>query len=197
MSPAALRHVVGLSFGLLLLASTPAGAFHGVGIPHYSYDARDPHTPVLTYGVDAGPYEVTTTAYPGILRPRERCSLHVSIRDRETRAAFHGAVRLTVTEDGIIGMDSVVHEPIVGQPEEDGYGFEPWFPSEGNYVARIEFEAEAAQWRIDLPMVVGEPGSPWAVVVATVAGMAVVLVVVTVARTRFRRAPGPKAVTAS
>lgn len=174
---------------LLLLVPVPARALHSVGIPHYSYDEQQPHVPDLTYRVDAGPYEVTTTARPGILRPGERCVLQVSIRRRETGAPFDGAVRLTVTEDRMIGTDAVVYGPIVVAPEEWGYGFEPWFPSEANYLARVEFEAEGASWRVDLPMVVGEPGSPWTVVVSALVGTAVFLIGVQVARAKMGGIP--------
>jgi len=193
MSPRVLRHAARLSWcAFLLVVPAPASALHSVGIPHYAYNEQDPQTLDLTYRVDAGPYEVTAIAHPGILRPGERCRLQVSIRRRETGAPFDRAVRLTVIEDRMIGTDPVVSGPIVAQPAEWGYGFEPRFPLEANYLARVEFEAEVASWKIDLPIVVGEPGSPWTVVFSVLAGTAVFLVAVQAARMKMggvQRAP--------
>jgi hypothetical protein len=177
---------------LCLFVPATASALHSVGIPHYSRNEQDPQTLDLTYRVDAGPYEVTAIAHPGVLRPGERCRLQVTITRRATGAAFEGPVRLTVIEDRMIGTDPVVSGPVVVQPQPWGYGFEPRFLSEANYLARVEFEAEGESWKIDLPIVAGKPGSPWTVVVGALAGTAVFLVIVQAARVKMgsvRRAP--------
>jgi len=178
--------VARLSWGaFFLFVPAAASALHSVGIPHYSYNEQDPRTLDLTYRVDAGPYEVTAIAHPGVLRPGERCRLQVTIRRRETGGVFDGTVRLTVIEDRMIGTDPVVSGPVVVQPQPRGSGFEPRFPSEANYLARVEFEAEGESWKIDLPIVAGKPGSPWTVVVGALVGTAVFLVIVQAARMKM------------
>ncbi|MFQ5665966.1 MAG: hypothetical protein ACE5I7_05985 [Candidatus Binatia bacterium] len=176
-------------FGAALCVLVPslARAHHILGIPHYAYDEQYPQTPVLTYRVNAGPYEVKMTGYPGIPKPGERCSLHVYIRRRDTGAPFNDSVRLTVTQDHLLGTDPVVYGPITARLEEAVYKFYPQFQAEANYRARIEFAAGDASWKIDLPMVVGQPGSPWKVLAGVAAGVVVFLVFVRAMRIKMRR----------
>jgi hypothetical protein len=172
---------------LVLLCAAPALAHHILGIPHYSYDERYPQTPVLTYRVDAGAYEVKMTGYPGMPKPGDRCFLHVYIRGLESGAPFDDRVRLTVTRDRLIGADPVVYGPIESRLEEAVYKFHPEFTLEANYVARIEFEADGAPWVIDLPIVVGEPGNPWAVLGGVGVAAILFLLVVRAIRIKMRR----------
>jgi hypothetical protein len=121
----------------------------------------------------------------------------VYIRRHGTGEPFDGEVRLTVMEDRLIGTDPVVYGPASARLEEAIYKFHPRFESEANYLARIEFEADGAPWMIDLPIVVGEPGSPWAVVGGGAVGLLVFLVIVRAIRIKMQRrvhlAPGRSA----
>jgi len=182
---------------LLLLAGSvvlvvPAAAFahHILGIPHYSYDKDYPQTPVLTYRVDAGAYEVKMTGYPGMPVPGERCSIHVYIRRRDDGKPFDGAVTLQVRRERILGSGSLVYGPITGKLDESVYKFYPEYPDEANYVVRITFRADGAPWKIDLPIVVGQPGSPWIVLGLVVALLAVFLLIVRAVRIKMRRRQG-------
>ncbi len=170
-----------------LFTPAPSAAHHILGIPHYAYDEQYPQTPVLTYRVDAGAHEVRMTGYPGVPAPGERCSLHVYIRRASTGAAFDDKVTLTVTEDRLIGTDPIVYGPVTAGLEEAVYKFFPTFDSEANYSARIEFEADSEPWIIDLPIVVGEPGSPWIVLGSVAAATVIFLVFVRAMRIKRRR----------
>lgn len=182
------QHAAGICLAVLVLASAvPASAHHILGIPHYSYDERYPQTPVLTYRVDAGQHEVKMTGFPGVPKPGDRCFLHVYIRRLSDGEPFDDRVRLTVTEDRLIGSDPVIYGPIETRLEEAVYKFHPQFGSEANYTARIEFEADGAPWMIDLPMVVGEPGSPWSVLGGVAVSLAVFLLVIRALRIKMRR----------
>ncbi len=174
--------------GLLLVAAAPAAwAHHILGIPHYNYDERYPQAPVLTYLVDAGAHTVQMTGYPGKPAPHQRCELHVYIRRTDTEQPFNGAVTLTVMRDRMIADDLAIYGPIEASLDEALYKFYPEFEEESNYYARIEFEAEGAPWIIDLPIVVGEPGSPWTVVAAIIGGVIVFLVVIRAVRIKMNR----------
>ena len=161
----------------VFVTAPPVWAHHILGIPHYAYEKDYPQAPVLTYRMQAGPYEVKMTGYPGMPVPGEPSSLHVYIKRSDDGRLFDGGVRLTVTEDRMIGEDPVVYGPIEASLDERIYKFYPLFEREANYTARIEFEADGAPWRIDLPIVVGEPGSPW-VVVGVAGGGALLFVLV-------------------
>lgn len=168
-----------------------AGAHHILGIPHYAYDEQYPQTPVLTYRVDAGAWEVRMTGYPGVPRPGERTSFHVYLRHRESGRLFDGPVTLTARRDRLVGSDPVIYGPIAASLEEAVYKFHPAFPEIANYVVRIHFEADGAPWDIDLPIVVGEPGSPWLVLGGVGALLVLFLLVVRALRIkRARRATG-------
>ena len=150
-----------VGFFLVYFSSPPASAHHILGIPHYAYDEQYPQTPVLTYRVEMGPHEVKMSGFPGKPQPGEQCSLHVYITRLDSGEPFNGTVTLTAMQDRMIGEDIVIYGPVDAALEESVYKFYPRFPAEANYITRIQFEAEGAPWIIDLPMVAGEPGSPW------------------------------------
>ncbi len=175
--------------GMLLVfcLATSVEAHHILGIPHYAYDEQYPQTPVLTYRVDTGQYEVRMTGYPGNPQPGERTTFHVYITRKDNGALFVGSVWMTVKEDRLIGEDPVVYGPMEAQLEERVYKFHPEFENESNYTVRIAFEADGEPWTIDLPTVVGEPGSPWAVLGGAGAGLVLFLVVIRAIRIKRKR----------
>ncbi len=179
--------IAALLCALSLVSPLAARAHHILGIPHYAYDEQYPQTPVLTYRVDAGAHEVRMTGYPGVPAPGERCSLHVYIRHSRTGKLFDDVVTLTVTEDWLVGTDPVVYGPVTARLEEAVYKFFPEFESEANYTTRIEFEADGEPWTIDLPMVVGEPGSPWLVLSGFALATFLFLIIVRAIRIKRRR----------
>ena len=183
---AARRSALTIAFFLLAFTAT-ATAHHILGIPHYAYDERYPQTPVLTYLIQAGQHEVEMTGYPGKPRPGEQCALNVYIRRQSDGQPFDGRVTLTVFQDRLLGSDPVIYGPIEARLEEAVYKFYPLFRDEANYLARIEFTSEDVPWIIDLPMVAGEPGSPWEVVGGVAAGVFLFLIVVRAIRIKRQR----------
>ena len=177
----------------LLWAVSPVFAHHILGIPHYAYEEDYPQTPVLTYQVELGRYEIKMTGYPGIPQPGEPNSLHVYVREVGSGNLFDGTVRLTVFEDTLIGDDPVIYGPVDASLDERLYKFYPTFPSESDYLVRVFFEKDGTPWTIDLPVVVGEPGSPWTVVGGVGAAVLIFLVVVRAARIKMRRAADAEA----
>lgn len=173
----------------LILIAFPINvcAHHIMGIPHYAYDEQYPQTPVLTYRLEAGPYDVRMTGYPGKPTPGERCTLHVYLRRMDDGSLFEGSVRMTVMQDQLIGEDRVVYGPALAEIEERLFKFHPTFPDEANYLIRIEFEVEDVPWIVDLPMVAGEPGSPWTVLGSTVFGLVAFVVVIRAIRIKRQR----------
>lgn len=170
-----------------LLLTAPVLAHHIMGIPHYAYDEDYPQTPVLTYAVDAGLYSVKMTGYPGRPKPGDSCTFNVYINPKSGGPPFDGEVRMTLTRDELIGIDPVVYGPITASLDEAVYKFHPTLEKEANYVARIEFEGADEPWSIDLPIVAGEPGSPWVVLLSLVGGIVCFLVVVRAIRIKKAR----------
>ncbi|MFT5366464.1 MAG: hypothetical protein ACI8V2_001411 [Candidatus Latescibacterota bacterium] len=177
----------------LVLCLTPLSfplsvfAHHIMGIPHYAYDEQYPQTPVLTYRLEAGPYDVRMTGYPGKPTPGERCTLHVYIRRMDDGALFEGKVIMTVMQNVLMSEDRVVYGPAEAEIEERLFKFHPAFPDEANYTVRIEFEVDDVPWIVDLPMVAGEPGSPWTVLGSTVFGLVAFVVVIRAIRIKRQR----------
>ena len=60
-------------------------------------------------------------------------------------------------------------------------------------MVRVFFEKDGTPWTIDLPVVVGEPGSPWTVVGGVGAAVLIFLVVVRAARIKMKRAADAEA----
>jgi ferredoxin len=181
----------------VLLAASPAAAHHILGIPHYAYDDQYPQTPVLTYRVDSGPFEIKMTGYPGQPKPGERCSVYVYIRYLADGTLFDGPVTCTVMRKRWFGADPIVYGPNAAALEQSVFKFYPQFDAEAEYRLRVEFKAEDVPWTIELPMVVGEPGSPWLVVGGSAAGVFVFLVVIRAVRIKRARAGGTRDVQAS
>ena len=176
-----------LLLAAMILAATTAGAHHILGIPHYDYDERYPQVPILTYRVNAGALEVKMTGYPGRPEPGEQVFLNVYMQDLSDSSLFGGEVTLEVLQDHMLGSDPVIYGPAVATLEEAVFKFFPRFPEEANYTIRISWQAEGAPWTIDLPMVVGEPGSPWTLLASITAGVVVFLVVIRAARIKLKR----------
>jgi len=169
------------------LTTTHAFAHHILGIPHYAYDEDYPQAPVLTYSVDAGRYEIKMTGYPGRPEPGVPSTLHVYVRELESGLPFDGSVVMTVMKDRLLGQDSIVYGPVAAELEESLFKFYPLFKDEANYTVRIAYEADGAPWKIDLPMVAGEPGSPWATVGGVFGALGAFLVVIRAIRIKRKR----------
>ena len=183
--------VAAMAFCIVATLAVDASAHHILGIPHYAYDERYPQVPILTYRVVAGTHEFQMTGYPGMPRPGEQSFLNVYIRDTQSGAPFDGAVQLEVRRDRLFGSDPVVYGPVDARLDESVYKFYPRFEHESNYTIRIRWDVQGVPWIIDLPMVVGKPGSPWAVAAGFAAGVAAFLIVIRAVRIkRQRRAAG-------
>jgi hypothetical protein len=171
----------------VLAGAGAAHAHHILGIPHYAYDEQYPQTPVLTYRVDAGPWTVKMTGYPGVPQPGERTSLHVYLQHAASGRLFDGPVTLTVRRDRLLGTDPVVYGPVTTTIEEAVFKFHPEFAETANYVAHVHFDADGEPWDLELPIVVGEPGSPWLVLGGVAATLIVFLLVVRALRIKRAR----------
>ena len=164
-----------------------ASAHHILGIPHYAYNEQYPQTPILTYLVNAGPHQIKMTGYPGIPRPNEFCSYNVYIQRLDDKKPFDGPVTFSVIRNELVGKDPVIYGPVEARLDQAVYKFYPRFGSEANYTVRIDYEAEGAPWTIDLPVVVGQPGSPWTVLICIGVGLIVFLVVIRAVRIKRQR----------
>jgi len=175
------------------MTATYAHAHHILGVPHYSYDEDYPQTPVLTYRVDTGRYDVKMTGYPGKPEPGQRCSLHLYIRHNETGSLLDARVKMTVTRQRFLLSDPVIYGPMQAELDERIYKFHPHFDLEGEYLVSVEFEAEGEPWRVDVPLVVGEPRSPVVVLGVSLSGLVLFVLIaraLRIKRARRARAPG-------
>lgn len=156
--------------GILLLSPQTWG-HHILGVPHYAYDEEYPQTPVLTYSVNTEGYMIKMTGYPGHPEPGERCSLHVYALDQEFGSTFDGTVTMTVRRDRAFGNDPIIYGPVEAEIEEAIFKFYPTYDKEARYFIDITFEREERPWTIRLPIEIGEPRSPWSVVLLAIGGI--------------------------
>lgn len=151
------RFLVAWAFALL---PATALAHHILGIPHYAYDEEYPQAPVITYAVEAGPYLITVTGYPGKPAPGELAQVHAYVvRADDPSDVRSEPVDVRIERDGLFGP-SVVWGPEVTRFEENLHKCSPVFPSEGNYRIRFEMDLEGQPYQIDFPIVVGDPTHP-------------------------------------
>lgn len=172
---------------LVLNLSLSAWGHHILGTPHYAYDEEYPQTPTLTYGAELGAYKVDMTCFPGKPKPGDNTSLHFYIKHLETGIAFNETVTLTVIKDHLLGDDPIVYGPVKGELEESMFKFFPRFEDEANYIVRLEYFADGAPWILDLPMVCGEPGSPWTLLGIMGGGFFVFFIVIRAIRIKRTR----------
>jgi hypothetical protein len=153
--------VVAIAIAFELMVPTASTAHHILGVPHYAYDEDYPQTPVLTYRAEAGHYEVKTTAYPGEIVAGEPVTLHVYVRDLRTGAPYDGSVTIRIDRKRGLAAPTPVYGPINAELDERIYKFHPVFPVDARYRALLAFRAEGQAWTVELPLVIGEPASPW------------------------------------
>jgi hypothetical protein len=171
---------------VLVLAGIAAG-HHILGIPHYAYDESYPQAPVITYAVEAGPYLVKVTGYPGKPAPGELAQVHAYVtRLDDPSAIYGGAIAARLERDGLLGT-SVVWGPSQTRFEENLHKLSPRFGDEGRYRLRLELELEGQPYEIDFPLVVGQPASTSATLLGWGAAMALLVVVVRAARIKLER----------
>lgn len=168
--------------GLLAVLAAPALAHHILGIPHYAYEDSYPQAPVIKYSVEAGPYVVELTGYPGRPVPGERAKMHAYLRSRDgTGGPYQGPVCVRVVEGAHHGEDSSgvnIYGPETLLPEDVFYVFCPTYPDDGIYTVKLAFEAEGQPFTISFPMTVGEPESAWVPVAWGGAALFFLLIVV-------------------
>jgi len=164
-----------------------ARAHHIMGIPHYSYDEAYPQAPVITYAVEAGPYVVNMTGYPGRPAPHELAEVHAYVRrSADESDVYSGPIRARVERDGLFGPE-LVWGPTETRFEENLHKLAPTFGDAGNYRVRLELMLEGQPYELDFPLVVGEPASPTTTLLAFGGGLLALLVVARAAKIKLDR----------
>ena len=177
-----------IAVGLLwLLATELAAAHHILGVPHYAYDESYPQAPVITYVVEAGPYKINVTGYPGRPAPGELGEVHAYIRRATDESeVFAGPISARLERDRMLGPE-VVWGPLDTRFEENLHKLTPSYGEAGNYRIRLEMMLEGQPYEIDFPMVVGDPASATATLLAWGGSLLAFVVLVRAARIKLER----------
>ena len=182
------RTSIALATCLLSTAlASVALAHHILGIPHYAYDESYPQAPVITYAVEAGPYLMKVTGYPGKPGPGELAQVHAYVvRADDATAVYGGRIDARLEKDELLGS-RVVWGPAESLFEGNLHKVSPRFGGEGRYRLRLELELEGRPYEIDFPMAVGDPGSPTALLAAWAGALSILVVVVRALRIKLER----------
>lgn len=173
--------------GLVLSMAGVAGAHHILGIPHYAYDESYPQAPVITYSIEAGPYLIKVTGYPGKPAPGELSQVHAYVvRSDDSSAIYSGAIEARLERDGLLGP-TVVWGPTSTRFESNLHKLSPQFGDEGRYRLRLEMQLEGQPYEIDFPMVVGEPASATTTLLSWAGALAFFVVLVRAACIKLER----------
>lgn len=176
-----------LTGALVLSLAGLATAHHILGIPHYAYDESYPQAPVITYSIEAGPYLIKVTGYPGKPAPNELSQVHAYIVRRDDASAIYsGAIEARLERDGLLGS-TVVWGPTGTRFESNLHKLSPQFGDEGRYRLRLEMQLEGQPYEIDFPLVVGEPASASATLLGWGGALAFFVVLVRAARIKLER----------
>ena len=169
-------------------------AHHIMGIPHYAYDESYPQAPVITYAVEAGPYTIKVTGYPGKPGPGELAQIHAYVvRTADASAIYDGPIEARLERDGLFGP-TVIWGPTSTRFEENLHKLAPQFGDEGHYRIRLEMQLEGQPYEVDFPMVVGEPASPTTTLLVWGAGVIALFVCVRAAKIKLERQRAGQAV---
>jgi hypothetical protein len=176
-----------LAAALALALAGLATAHHILGIPHYAYDESYPQAPVITYAVEAGPYLIKVTGYPGRPAPHELAQVHAYVVRRDDPASIYAeAIAARLERDGLLGP-SVVWGPTTTRFESNLHKLSPQFGAEGRYRLRLEMQLEGQPYEIDFPLVVGEPASATTTLLLWGGALAAFVVLVRAARIKLER----------
>jgi len=153
-------------------------AHHILGIPHYAYDEEYPQAPVITYRIEAGPYLLNLTGYPGKPIPGELSQMHVYVRRSAQEAdIFPGPIQVEIHREKMLGEERV-YGPAETRFDENLHKFSPTYDQEGRYRVRLEMILEGEPYEIDFPMIVGDPPNPWIPILSWLGAAAFLIVVV-------------------
>jgi hypothetical protein len=162
-------------------------AHHILGIPHYAYDEEYPQAPVITYRVEAGPYLLNLTGYPGKPTPQELCQMHVYVRrTADEKDIFAGPIQVAIHREKFLG-EECVFGPRETRFDENLHKFSPVYGEEGRYRVRLEMMLEGEPYEIDFPMIVGNPPDPWTPILSWLAAAAFLIVVVRAIKIKMHR----------
>jgi hypothetical protein len=179
------KRAVLCAFSLVALSAV-AAAHHIMGVPHYAYDESYPQAPVITYAVEAGPYVIKLTGYPGRPAPGELSEVRAYISRSEGGEVFEGPISARIERDGLLGPE-VIWGPTETRFEENLHKLSPRYGEAGNYRVRLEMMLEGQPYEIDFPLVVGDPADPAAVLVAWGGALLALIVMVRAARIKLAR----------
>jgi hypothetical protein len=175
-------------FALIALLTPALYAHHILGIPHYAYDEEYPQAPVITYKIEAGPYLLNLTGYPGKPVPEELCQMHVYVRRAaEETDVFQGPIQVEIHREKFFGEERIFG-PTETRFDENLHKFSPVYGEEGRYRVRLEMDLEGEPYEIDFPMIVGDPPNPWAPLLGWLGAALLLIVVVRAIKIKARRA---------
>ena len=172
---------------LVFLLAPVLYAHHILGIPHYAYDEEYPQAPVITYKVEAGPYLLNLTGYPGKPVPGELSQMHVYIRrTAQETDVFPGPIQVEIHREMFLG-EKCIFKPTETRFDENLHKFSPVYEEEGRYRVRLEMRLEGEPYEIDFPMIVGDPPNPWTPILSWLAAAALLIVVVRAIKIKMSR----------
>lgn len=182
------KSVVMLLCGVLVFAGAPqAFAHHILGIPHYAYDESYPQAPVMKLLAEVGPWEFQLTGYPGNPTPGEPTQINVYAVDKASREPIRRPLTIAVHRQTMTGDRELVYGPKDGVREDALHKFYPTYPQEGNYEITVAFDEAGDTSTLRFPIVVGEPGSPWATLGAYLGGFLLFVLVIRAIRIKLDR----------
>lgn len=143
-------------FALLLLFSWACQAHHVLGRPSYNLDEDTTTPPALELESQIAHFYVSFMAYPAIPDPHEHGRINVHISDTEQSKPYVGEVTFKARYDSYFKNG----ETLLGQQSIDDSVYRQGFVFEepGNYIISAEFNENGKQYRVDMPLTVGEPG---------------------------------------
>lgn len=185
------RAVATTILALALATAAPARADHIRAVPRFVFDDARPGVRLLELVGLVDRWEIVIGDTPANPSPGEQTMLSVRVRDRLDGTPYRGPVELTVRRVGFFGARRLVYGPMAAAPDGNVSTFHPTYPEDGNYDVTLALHDDSAISALTFPMVIGEPGSPRAVLAVFGAGLLVlVLAIQPIRQRRARRTRG-------
>lgn len=184
-----------MSFCCFLTAvalQSPAFAHDVPGQPSHVLSEDPDAPPAVQVETHLGPYHVIFVASPAAANPGERGTLTLSASRSDDGQPFIGKVTFKALGDSI----SSGKEETIGLQylRDDVYRQSFLFKEAGDYIVRAEFEADGEPYAVDLPLTIGTPSRIGTV---GVAGISLLVALVTVNLVQRRRLRHMRAATSS
>lgn len=179
-----------VALAVLLLFPAPAFAAHVLGLGNYEYEPGAVR-PSLRLAESVDGWRIEVTGFPGDPAPGEEVTFLVNMTHASSGRIHIGAVECTIDRVNLVGQRRRIVDADRAEFIGVGHRFTVALPEDSEYVVRFAFrDPETGISSLSIPIVVGRPGSPMAILAGFGGGIGLFIITVACIGVRRRRIRG-------